>query len=205
MSSPSKDRSSQNTMKRCGSGRRSAISSGSVSMSSRWISMSLSGRVLSPAWRLIAAWTAFTSDDLPMPRAPQRRALLAGSPSAKRSVLSAKRVPHPVDAAQERDIDPVDLRDRRAGAARPPATRRRPRRRNRPLEAPAGAIRSSASAILARSARVSGGGGSVAGHRHINASGVERGERVAGRSRLHNRRSAAYLGTPGASIGSASP
>ena len=29
------------------------------------------------------AWTALTKDDLPMPLAPQRRALLAGNPSAK--------------------------------------------------------------------------------------------------------------------------
>src|SRR3712207_6733316 len=87
----SNDRSSQNTMKRCGSGRRSAISSGSVSMSSRWISTSFNGREagLSARALLISACTALTSDDLPMPRAPQRRALLAGRPRAKRSVLSA--------------------------------------------------------------------------------------------------------------------
>src|ERR1700742_1034815 len=36
------------------------------------------------------AWVAFTSEDLPMPRAPQSRALLAGSPSAKRSVFSIR-------------------------------------------------------------------------------------------------------------------
>src|SRR5882757_3102924 len=36
------------------------------------------------------AWVAFTSDDLPMPRAPQSSALLAGRPSAKRSVFSIR-------------------------------------------------------------------------------------------------------------------
>src|ERR1700730_1207459 len=36
------------------------------------------------------AWVALTSDDLPMPRAPHNRALLAGSPSAKRSVFSIR-------------------------------------------------------------------------------------------------------------------
>ncbi len=66
------------------------IKSGRLSMSSRWISMSLSG-VLLP-WRASATLTpacdALTSDDLPMPRAPHRSALLAGSPLAKRSVFS---------------------------------------------------------------------------------------------------------------------
>ena len=58
-------------------------------MSSRWISISLSGPGPDLARAaLIAAWHAFTSDDLPMPRAPQSSALLAGRPLAKRSVLS---------------------------------------------------------------------------------------------------------------------
>ncbi len=35
-----------------------------------------------------SACTAFTRDDLPMPRAPQRSALLAGSPAANRRVFS---------------------------------------------------------------------------------------------------------------------
>src|SRR5262245_50807489 len=52
--------------------------------------MSLSG----PSLPLVAcaaltdACTALTSDDFPMPRAPQRSALLAGRPRAKRSVFS---------------------------------------------------------------------------------------------------------------------
>src|SRR5215831_10602787 len=36
------------------------------------------------------AWAAFTSDDFPMPRAPQSSALLAGSPLANRSVFSIR-------------------------------------------------------------------------------------------------------------------
>ena len=36
------------------------------------------------------AWVAFTNDDLPMPRAPQSSALLAGKPLAKRSVFSIR-------------------------------------------------------------------------------------------------------------------
>src|SRR6202795_1141639 len=36
------------------------------------------------------ACAAFTSDDFPMPRAPHNSALLAGSPSAKRSVFSIR-------------------------------------------------------------------------------------------------------------------
>ena len=39
----------------------------------------------------IAACAALTSDDLPMPRAPQSSALLAGRPRAKRSVFSTRR------------------------------------------------------------------------------------------------------------------
>ncbi len=59
-------------------------------MSSRWISTSF--RRLSPTpRRLISACAALTSDDLPMPRAPHSRALLAGRPRAKRSVLSISR------------------------------------------------------------------------------------------------------------------
>src|SRR4051794_3914747 len=38
----------------------------------------------------MSAWAALTSDDLPMPRAPQSSALLAGRPLAKRSVFSIK-------------------------------------------------------------------------------------------------------------------
>ena len=43
-----------------------------------------------PRAALIAACTALTSDDLPMPRAPQSSTLLAGRPAAKRSVLSTR-------------------------------------------------------------------------------------------------------------------
>ena len=41
--------------------------------------------------RLIAAWAALTSEDLPIPRAPHRSALLAGKPRAKRWVFSTRR------------------------------------------------------------------------------------------------------------------
>src|SRR5664279_218190 len=77
-------------MKRYCEPRISAIRSGRLLMSSRWISISLSGALLT--WRARAALTpacaAFTSDDLPMPRAPHSNALLAGRPLAKRSVFS---------------------------------------------------------------------------------------------------------------------
>ena len=59
-------------------------------MSSRWISTSLS-LPSTPVWRLIVACAALTSDDLPMPRAPHRSALLAGRPRANRSVFSTRR------------------------------------------------------------------------------------------------------------------
>ena len=52
-----------------------------------------------------------------MPRAPHSSALLAGSPRAKRRVLSTSEIAHPVDAAQQRDVDAVDARDRRERAA----------------------------------------------------------------------------------------
>ena len=61
-------------------------------MSSRWISTSFKSAPAAlsslASWLCTCACTAFTSEDLPMPRAPHRSALLAGSPRAKRSVLS---------------------------------------------------------------------------------------------------------------------
>ena len=66
--------------------RTSAISSGRLSMSSRWISTSLS--LPRATLALTAACEALTSDDLPMPRAPHNSALFAGRPLAKRSVFS---------------------------------------------------------------------------------------------------------------------
>ena len=59
-------------------------------MSSRWISTSFKGRAVSVASDRTAACVALTSDDLPIPRAPHKSTLLAGSPSAKRDVLSCR-------------------------------------------------------------------------------------------------------------------
>ncbi len=81
-------------MQRCGAPRVSAMRSGRLSMSSRWISMSLSRDdvgLARAAAALTVACTALTSDDLPMPRAPHKSALLAGNPRAKRSVFSKSR------------------------------------------------------------------------------------------------------------------
>ena len=86
---PSKERSSQNTMKRKSELRSRSIRPGRLSISSRWISISFS-RSAGLRSMLILACVAFTSDDLPMPRAPHSSALLAGSPSAKRSVFSIR-------------------------------------------------------------------------------------------------------------------
>ena len=68
----------------------SAIRAGRLSISSRWISMSLRGPllVLRATAALTPACAAFTNEDLPIPRAPHRSALLAGKPFAKRSVFS---------------------------------------------------------------------------------------------------------------------
>ena len=63
---------------------------GRLSMSSRWISTSLSASCAARP-RLMLACAAFTSDDLPMPRAPHSSALLAGRPLANRSVFSNRR------------------------------------------------------------------------------------------------------------------
>jgi len=82
VSSASKERSSQNRMKRLsGAPRRCASRCGSDWMSSRWISTSLSPTT-SPC-------TALTSELLPMPRTPQSSALFAGSPRANRAVLAS--------------------------------------------------------------------------------------------------------------------
>ena len=53
------------------------------------------------ALALIAACAALTSDDLPMPRAPHSSALLAGRPSAKRSVFSIRMSRIAVDALEQ--------------------------------------------------------------------------------------------------------
>src|SRR6266446_6643998 len=66
------------------------MSSGRLSISSRWISTSLSSPALRPSPALTPAWAALTSDDLPIPRAPQSSALLAGRPRVKRSVFSTR-------------------------------------------------------------------------------------------------------------------
>src|SRR6516164_6371542 len=76
-------------MKRKSEARKSSIRDGRLSMSSRWISISLR-RSAGLRSRLMVACAAFTSDDLPMPRAPHSSALLAGSPLAKRSVFSIR-------------------------------------------------------------------------------------------------------------------
>src|SRR5262249_38396621 len=51
------------------------------------ISLSRPFLLLCPAAALTPACAAFTSDDLPMPRAPQSNALLAGKPLGKRPVF----------------------------------------------------------------------------------------------------------------------
>src|SRR3954453_1038129 len=60
---PSKEGSSQNTMKGNGEVRSNVISAGSVSMSSRWISISFK-RFWDLRLTLTLAWAALTSDDL---------------------------------------------------------------------------------------------------------------------------------------------
>ena len=94
--------------------RISAMTSGSVSMSSRWISMSLGAKDAS--LRLTAAWTALTSGYLPMPRAPHRRTLLGGSPTRTARYCRTKCRGRGRRALQEADVDAVDLGDRRERA-----------------------------------------------------------------------------------------
>ncbi len=92
-----------------------------TAMSSRWISTSLS-----PA---TSPCTALTSELLPMPRAPQSSALLAGSPRAKRVVLASsvsRARSMPLSSDERHAVDGFD----RAGslASRPARQRRRPPR-----------------------------------------------------------------------------
>ena len=84
-------------------------------MSSRWISTSFR-RPATSLSRLIAACAALTSDDLPMPRAPHRSALLAGRRAGEALGVLDQKVAHPIDPAQERDVDAVDARNRRERA-----------------------------------------------------------------------------------------
>src|SRR5262249_61217188 len=75
-------------MNRSAAARRWARQAGNEPISSRWISTSFrSGLSEAEAARLsswrTSAWAALTSEDLPMPRAPQSRALLAGRPRGK--------------------------------------------------------------------------------------------------------------------------
>ena len=89
----SKERSSQNTMKRLPAGAQVRQAGGqrgdvlAVDLDELEIGLRLA--LPSPSSRRTSACAAFTSDDLPMPRAPHSSALLAGRPRAKRRVLSS--------------------------------------------------------------------------------------------------------------------
>ena len=86
LSSWLKDRSSAKRMKRSSRARpRIASSRATEPRSSRAISTRIRGRPRATA----SAWTALTSEDLPIPRAPQSSALFAGRPRAKFSVLAS--------------------------------------------------------------------------------------------------------------------
>src|SRR5690606_13316908 len=67
--------------------RSSCRRRGSVARSSRWISTRARARGV--AW-FTARCTALTRELLPIPRAPQRSALFAGQPAAKRRVFSSR-------------------------------------------------------------------------------------------------------------------
>ena len=66
------------------------------------------------------ACAAFTSDDLPMPRAPQSSALLAGRPVGEAFGVLDQDVAHPVDALEQRELDPADPRHRLEPSVRVP-------------------------------------------------------------------------------------
>ena len=118
----SKERSSQNRMKRCsGAARRCASRRGREAISSRWISTSFSAA-------RPRRCTALTSELLPMPRAPQSSALLAGSPRAKRVGIGEQRIAHAVDALEQRKRHAVD-RLRRGGRSRVSACQTKASRR----------------------------------------------------------------------------
>ncbi len=62
--------------------------------------------------RRTSAWTALTRLDFPIPRAPQRSALLAGSPVANCRVLASRMSRDPVDPDQQPDPHPRHMRHR---------------------------------------------------------------------------------------------
>ncbi len=83
-------------------------------MSSRWISTRARACGCSP---LTAAWAALTRELLPVPRAPHSSTLLAGSPAAKRRVLSSRMSRTRSIPRNSPSLDAVDLADRLEPAA----------------------------------------------------------------------------------------
>ncbi len=75
-------------------------------MSSRWMASSASD----PGWaRFASAWAAFTSEDLPMPRAPQSIAVAAPAGRARSAkVFFQHQPPLALDALQQRHADGGD-------------------------------------------------------------------------------------------------
>ena len=93
-------------MKRAGAGRRIAISAGRELMSSRWISMSLSGAAR-PGAAARAAWTDLTSEDFPMPRAPPQQHIVGGQSGGETAGVVDQNVADMIDTLDQRDLDPV--------------------------------------------------------------------------------------------------
>ena len=112
-------------------GRGARPSAPAASRCPRGGSRSASGSARRPSSAATAACAALTSELLPMPRAPHSSALLAGSPAAKRRVLSSRMSRDAVDALEEGQRRPGSPRPPVAGAAASRARRKRPRRRDR--------------------------------------------------------------------------
>src|SRR3569832_892815 len=104
-----------NTMKRKLASRSFSISIGSVSMSSRWISISFS---LSAALRaaLMLACAAFTSDDLAHAACAPEQGVVGGQAACEPLGVLHQDVAHPVDALQQEQLDAADPRHRRQTA-----------------------------------------------------------------------------------------
>ena len=135
VSSPSKERSSQNRMKRCGASRseRHQLGQRLDVLAVDLDQLERRGRsacVEAGMDRLDQRALAHAA------RAPQQR--VVGRQAAREALgVLEQDVAQPVDALEQVDLDPVDLGDRLQAAAGRDARRRRPRRRNRALARPA--------------------------------------------------------------------
>ncbi len=133
---PSKERSSQNTMKRKSELRSRSIRPGRLSMSSRWISISFSRSAGLRSMLILACVGLHQRRLAHAARAPEQRVVGGQAVGEALGVLDQD-VAHPVDALEQAKVDAADARHRRKASVRMPdkgvggAERLRARRRRR--------------------------------------------------------------------------